>query len=158
MPDRARAQELVTRLRALVEMLPAGPVPEASAERHGGKTVVLYVEDDRPNALLVERLLLQRPGVTMMDARTGAEGVRLAREHRPALVLLDLRLPDMDGVEVLERLRGDPTTTGLPVAVVSGGAEPEVIERLQAAGVSEIMMKPFDVTRLLAVVDDALAR
>jgi len=158
MPDRARAQELVARLRARVETLPAGPVTEEPAERRGGTTVVLYVEDDRPNALLVERLLLQRPGVTMMDARTGAEGMRLAREHRPALVLLDLRLPDMHGLEVVERLRNDPTTSGLPIAVISGGAEPEVIERLRAAGVTEVMMKPFDVTRLLALVDGALAR
>jgi CheY-like chemotaxis protein/HPt (histidine-containing phosphotransfer) domain-containing protein len=150
-----RAAELVTRLRALVEALPAAPEEAATSLRSAGPAV-LYIEDDRPNALLVERILRRRPGIRLLDAPTGSEGIRLAREQRPALVLLDLRLPDMHGLEVLRWLRADPRTAGLPVAVITGGAEPETLERLEAAGVPEVIAKPFDVERLLAVVDAAL--
>lgn len=153
--DRGRARKLVARLRETVEALPV--VPSGASAPAGGEHVVLYVEDDGPNALLVQRMLAQRPAVTMLDARTGAEGLRIARERLPALVLLDLRLPDMHGLDVVAALRADPATARLPLAVVTGGAPSAVLDELEAAGVEEILAKPFDAGRLLSVVDRALA-
>jgi CheY-like chemotaxis protein len=158
------ARRLSAQILPLVEALaePAAAEPEAAApgkvptSLQGGRTV-LYIEDSRPNALLVERTLRLR-GIRMLDARTGAEGVRLAREERPGLVLLDLRLPDMDGAEVLRRLREDGGTAEIPVVVVSGGIEPEAAKELSAAGVHAFLGKPFPLERLLALADETLGR
>lgn len=158
--ETAAARSLAARIRPLVEALAeAGPAvhPErAPVPAPAGEHTVLYIEDSRPNALLVERTLRLR-GVRMLDARTGADGLRLAREQRPGLVLLDLRLPDMDGAEVLRRLREDGATGAIPVVVLSGGVDPESAEELAAAGVRAVLGKPFSLERLLAIVDDALA-
>lgn len=150
-----RARELIARLRAAVDALPV--VPCATPVPTGGERVVLYIEDDGPNALLVQRMLGHRPAVSMLDARTGAEGLRIARARLPALVLLDLRLPDMHGLDVVAALRGDPVTAALPVVVVTGGAPPAVLDELEDAGVEEILAKPFDAETLLTLVDRALA-
>jgi DNA-binding response OmpR family regulator len=97
--------------------------------------------------------------VAFLTAQTGTDGVRLARERRPVLVLLDLRLPDIHGLEVLDRLRAEPDTAELDVAIVTGGGlGGETLERLQRAGVRDVIGKPFPVERLLAVVDAALDR
>jgi CheY-like chemotaxis protein len=157
-----RAEEsrrLSERIATLVDALDASealPAEEAAAAPVGGRTV-LYIEDSRSNALLVERTLRLR-GIRMLDAHTGAEGIRLAREERPGLVLLDLRLPDLDGATVFQRLREDPATAEIPVVVVSGGVEPATAQELSAAGVHAFLGKPFPLERLLVLVDEALGR
>lgn len=155
-----RAEEsrrLSERIGTLVDALDASeaaPAEETAPAPMGDRTV-LYIEDSRSNALLVERTLRLR-GIRMLDAHTGAEGIRLAREERPGLVLLDLRLPDLDGATVFQRLQDDPATAGIPVVVVSGGVEPETAEELRAGGVLAFLGKPFPLERLLALVDDTL--
>lgn len=151
------SRRLTERIGTLVEALAdSEPTPpEAPLTAPAGDRTVLYIEDSRPNALLVERTLRLR-GIRMLDAHTGAEGLRLAREEQPGLVLLDLRLPDMEGASVFARLQQDPATAGIPVVVVSGGGEPEAVEDLTAAGVLAFLGKPFPLERLLALVDDAL--
>ncbi len=151
------SRRLTARIGTLVDALAdSEPAPaEEPALTTAGDRTVLYIEDSRPNALLVERTLRLR-GIRMLDAHTGAEGIRLAREERPGLVLLDLRLPDLHGAAVFRRLRDDPATAGIPVVVVSGGVEPETAEELTAAGVLAFLGKPFPLERLLALVDDAL--
>ncbi len=148
------ARRLTERIRALVDALadshPASP--EEPGPAAAGDQTVLYIEDSRPNALLVERTLRLR-GIRMLDADTGAEGIRLAREERPGLVLLDLRLPDLDGATVLRRLQDDPATAGIPVVVVSGDVEPDTADELRAGGVLALLGKPFPLERLLALVD-----
>jgi two-component system cell cycle response regulator len=151
------SRRLTARIRTLVDAL-ADAEPEPTAEAaptSAGDRTVLYIEDSRPNALLVGRTLRLR-GIRMLDAHTGAEGIRLAREEGPGLVLLDLRLPDLDGTVVLQRLREDPATAGIPVVVVSGGVETETAEKLRAAGVFAFLGKPFPLDRLLALVDATL--
>jgi CheY-like chemotaxis protein len=154
--SREAAGELLGSLRTLVDALPVATSPTATPDMGG--PVVLYVEDDRANALVVERILKQRPGLTFLAASTGAEGLRLARERRPVLVLLDMRLPDMRGLDVLERLRADPETAGLEVALITGGVDPDAMNRLEEAGVRDVIGKPFEVRRLLTVVDSVLGK
>lgn len=154
----SRARALTARIRGLLDG--TGEAATAGASRHAavpaGDRVVLYVEDSRPNAVLVERVLATR-GVRMLAARTGAEGLRLAREERPGLVLLDLRLPDMEGAEVARGLRGQPETATVPIVVLSGAVDPEAAESLAAAGVRAFLGKPFPLERLLALVDEAFS-
>jgi CheY-like chemotaxis protein len=77
----------------------------------------------------------------------------MARAEEPGLVLLDLHLPDMPGVEVLRGLRNDPTTAAIPVVVVSADATPGQMTELRASGAADYVTKPFEVPRLLAVID-----
>jgi CheY-like chemotaxis protein len=95
---------------------------------------VLYIEDTAVNVALVSAILRRRPAVQLRVAGTGEEGVAAALADGPALVLLDLHLPDIDGHEVLRRLRADPATEGTPVVVVSADAATDARERVLAAG------------------------
>ena len=114
---------------------------------------VLCVEDNVSNVKLLERILARRPEVTVMVAMLGGPALELAREHQPSLVLLDLRLPDMSGEEILRRLRAEPRTAGIPVVVLSADATPGQQQRLLGAGAADYLTKPLDIARLLAIVD-----
>ena len=133
----------------------SGPTsaPESS---EGARAVVLHIEDNLANLALVERILAQRPEVEVVPAMFGRLGLELAHEHRPAIVLLDLHLPDLSGEEVLRRFRDDPSTAAIPIVIVSADATPGQIQRLLSAGAAAYLTKPLDVRQLLAVVDDAL--
>jgi DNA-binding response OmpR family regulator len=84
----------------------------------------------------------------------GEVGVALARQHRPHLVLLDLNLPDINGEEVLARLKADPATRELPVVVISADATPRQIERLHASGATDYLTKPLDIDHFLHIIDE----
>ena len=115
---------------------------------------VLYVEDNLANLKLMERILERRPGVQLISAMQGSLGVTLARDHRPDLIFLDLNLPDMGGQELLGRLNSDPRTADLPVVVISADVTAGQHARLVDAGARDFVPKPFDVERLLRIVDE----
>jgi PAS domain S-box-containing protein len=125
---------------------PAGPV------RSDARTV-LYIEDNPSNVKLVALILRKRPEVKLLVAQQGSLGLELAREHVPALVLLDMDLPDMPGEEVLRRLRGDARTADVTVVMVSADAIPEHVAHLRACGADGYLTKPFELEQFLAVVD-----
>jgi CheY-like chemotaxis protein len=118
---------------------------------------VLYIEDDPVNFTLVERILEFRPALKLMHARSGGDGVEMAQNLHPKLVLLDLNLPDMHGSEVLRQLQRQPDTANVPVVVLSADATPSQIERLLTAGARNYLTKPFDIDPFLAVVDEMVA-
>jgi PAS domain S-box-containing protein len=118
---------------------------------------VLYVEDNLSNLKLMERVLARKPGIRLVSAMQGSLGVTLARDHLPDLILLDLNLPDMRGEEVLARLHADPATAEVPIVVISADATPGQRARLVDAGASDFITKPFDVDRLLQIVDEYCA-
>jgi CheY-like chemotaxis protein len=118
---------------------------------------VLYIEDDFVNFTLVERILEYRPALKLLHAVCGKAGIELAQIHHPKMILLDLNLPDMHGLEVVQRLQSDPKTAQLPVVVLSADATPSRIERLLAAGARNYLTKPFDIDPFLAVVDDTVS-
>jgi CheY-like chemotaxis protein len=119
---------------------------------------VLYIEDTAVNVALVSAILRRRPAVQLRVAGTGEEGVAAALADGPALVLLDLHLPDIDdGHEVLRRLRADPATEGTPVVVVSADAATDARERVLAAGADRFLAKPLGMADLLAAVDELAA-
>jgi CheY-like chemotaxis protein len=130
------------------------PLPDARKERTAH--TVLYVEDDLSSLALVEAILASGPGRRTLFAVQGRLGVELARAHLPDLVLLDLRLPDIPGEEVLRRLRADPRTAGIPVLVVSTDCCAATSARLLAAGASAFLGKPLELDAFLAAVERLL--
>ncbi len=119
---------------------------------------VLYIEDNEVNQLLMEGMLAKRPGVQLLITGTPEDGVALALQAHPALVLLDIQLPGIDGYEVLRRLREHPATRDIPVVAVSANAMPADREKAALAGFVDYVTKPVDLAQLLAVVDAQLAR
>ena len=113
---------------------------------------VLHVEDNLANLELVEQILTRSGVVHLFAAMSGALGIELAREHRPGLVLLDLHLPDMAGMELLRQLRADPLIADATVVVITADATPAQVRRLRRAGVAAYLTKPIDVRELLDVV------
>ena len=133
-----------------------GGVDESPASPAARRRVVLHIEDNLSNVALVERVLAQRAGLEVVAAMHGRLGLELAREHHPAIVLLDLHLPDMGGEQVLQRLRDDPATASIPVVIVSADATPGQVQRLLSAGAAAYLTKPIDVRELLRLVDGAV--
>ena len=119
---------------------------------------VLYIEDNLANLDLVNALFAQVGDVRIIPAVQGNLGVELAERYEPDLVLLDLHLPDLDGDEVLRRLRAGPRTAAIPVIVLSADATSDQIERLKRAGAAEYVTKPIDVPVFLRAVKTALGR
>ncbi|HEY0038605.1 MAG TPA: ATP-binding protein, partial [Longimicrobium sp.] len=135
----------------------AGAALARTAEGGAREATLLYVEDNLANLSLVETILLSRPGWQVLPALQGGIGVELAREHRPDLVLLDLHLPDIQGDEVLRRLRADPRTASIPVVVVSADATRASNDRLRALGADAYLSKPIDVEEFLETVERFLS-
>jgi PAS domain S-box-containing protein len=122
----------------------------------GRPRTILYVEDNRSNLELMEQVIGRLTGVTLLSTVQGQEGLALAAEHTPDLILLDVHLPDLDGHAVLRRLKEDDHTRAIPVVMVSADATPAQIARLRGAGARAYLTKPFDVRQLLALIDEVL--
>jgi PAS domain S-box-containing protein len=137
---------------------PEGP----SADDHGAGEIdlsgtILYIEDNRSNVRLLERLISRRPGVRLLSAVDGEEGLAMAGSERPNLILLDLHLPDMRGEEVLRRLRRGRSTAEIPVAVLSADAVASQSARLLADGAVAYLTKPLDIAKLLRLIDRVIS-
>ena len=112
---------------------------------------VLVVEDNEKSMKLL-RDVLQVTGYRTLEATTGAQAVEVAAEHTPDLVLMDIRLPDIDGAEALGRLRADERTASIPVLALTAEAMRGDRERFLAAGFDDYISKPVNVVELLAAV------
>ena len=117
--------------------------------------LVLVVEDK--NRKLVRDVLTFK-GYEVIESETGEEGLRLAQEQCPSLVLMDIRLPGIDGVEALRRLRAEGPTRGLPVMAMTASVMSEDRQKIMAAGFDAYQSKPIDVTDFVAAVAQLLAR
>lgn len=117
------------------------------------RCVVLYVEDNPSNLALMERIAGLRKDVQLLGADEGRLGLDLANSHRPNLILLDLHLPDMTGLEVLQQLQANEATRAIPVVMVSADATLGHIEELRAAGAQSYMTKPLDISSMLRLLD-----
>jgi two-component system, cell cycle response regulator DivK len=112
---------------------------------------ILVVEDNEKNMKLF-RDVLQATGYRTLEATTGWRAVELAAEHAPDLVLMDIHLPDISGLEVLERLRADARTASMPVLAVTAQAMDGDRERLLAAGFDDYVSKPVNIVGLVGIV------
>ena len=119
--------------------------------------LILIVEDNEKNRKLV-RDVLQHKGYKTLEAETGEEGVRLAQESSPALILMDIQLPGMNGIEALGRLRADPKTKKIPVIAVTASAMTHDRAKIMAAGFDGYQSKPINVKEFLVAVREMLDR
>src|SRR5262250_3033111 len=119
--------------------------------------LILIVEDNPKNLKLV-RDTLQVKGYQTIEAETGEEGVQLARERRPALILMDIQLPGMSGIEAFKELRADPTTRAIPVIAVTASVMAQDRQKIMAAGFDGFQGKPISVRELLATMRAILER
>ena len=107
-----------------------------------GRSLVLIADDDADILSLV-KAVLERSGHEVVAASDGAEALASVRARKPDLVVLDIAMPEVDGLEVLRRLRADPTTSELPVVLLSARAQEADVERGFAIGASAYLKKPF---------------
>ena len=150
---------------AFVLTLPCSPDPDTvrsgldsfapePADYH--RRIVHYVEDNETNVEVMRGVLAQRPQVEMHVSITGLDGLAAIRARRPDLVLLDMHLPDITGMDLLRHLQQDAHTADIPIVMVSADALAEQIEAAFAAGCTHYLTKPVNVAELLAVVDRLL--
>src|SRR5215831_10472683 len=126
-----------------------------SPSRSAMNELILIVEDNPKNLKLV-RDTLQVKGYQTIEAETGEEGVRLAHERHPALILMDIQLPRISGIEALQRLRADPVTCSIPVVAVTASVMAQDKTRIMAAGFDGYHGKPISVRQLLTTVREIL--
>jgi signal transduction histidine kinase/ActR/RegA family two-component response regulator len=135
------------------------PVPRTGTEDPAGTDLsVLYIEDNPANIEVVSRFMRTRPGVRLQSVTSGQAGLALAAQEIPDLILLDLHLPGLHGHEVLRRLKAEPATAGIPVAILSAEAAPAVIRNMRASGVIAYLTKPLDLTELGQLIDSFAAQ
>ena len=113
--------------------------------------LILIIEDNPKNLKLV-RDTFQVKGYRTIAAGTGEEGVRLARDQQPALVLMDIQLPGISGIEAFRQLRADPTTRAIPVIAVTASVMAQERQKVMAAGFDGFQGKPISVRELLETV------
>jgi len=119
--------------------------------------LILVVEDNEKNRKLV-RDVLKHKGYDVIESETGEDGVRLARERRPRLILMDIQLPGIDGIEALRRLRADETTRAIPVIAVTASALDRDRQKIMAAGFDGYQAKPLNVKAFMAAVEAVFGR
>ncbi|HEV7575566.1 MAG TPA: CHASE domain-containing protein [Caldimonas sp.] len=122
------------------------------------RRIVHYVEDNETNVEVMRGILAQRAQVQMEVSVTGLDGLASVRQRLPHLILLDMHLPDISGLELLRHLKGDPATATIPVIVVSADATAQQVDAALDAGAVRYLTKPVAVNELLATVDDLLDR
>jgi PAS domain S-box-containing protein len=130
---------------------PQGLVPHGSSQR-----TLLYVEDNPANLKLIEQLIARRPDMLLLTARDGDLGIQLARARQPEVILMDINLPGISGIEALKILREDPATAHIPIVALSANAMPRDIEKGLHAGFFGYLTKPIKVDEFMQTLDVAL--
>ena len=134
------------------------PLMPIHAHIHQGTALrtLLYIEDNRANMQLVEQIIAYRPDLRLLGAEDGTRGIVLARTHHPEVILMDINLPGISGIQALKILREDPVMARIPVIAISANAMPRDIEKGLEAGFFRYLTKPIKVAEFLQVLDMAL--
>ena len=119
--------------------------------------LILVVEDNEKNRKLV-RDVLKHKGYEVIESETGEEGVRLAKERHPSLILMDIQLPGIDGIEALRQIRADDATRAIPIIAVTASALDRDRQKILAAGFDGYQAKPLNVKAFMAAVDAVFGR
>jgi PAS domain S-box-containing protein len=127
------------------------PVPDGTPLR-----TLLYVEDNPANLELVEQLIARRPDLRLLSAADGNLGIAFARAYLPAVILMDINLPGISGIEAMKVLRADPITAHIPIVALSANAVPRDIEKGLEAGFFNYLTKPIKVEEFMDALDVAL--
>src|SRR5205809_7262015 len=119
--------------------------------------LILVVEDNEKNRKLVRDVLTFK-GYAIIEAETGEEGIRLAKERVPKLILMDIQLPGIDGIEALRQIRAHDATRAIPIIAVTASAMDRDRQTIMAAGFDGYQSKPLNVKEFMAAVQAILAR
>lgn len=112
----------------------------------------ILLVDDAKTVLMMEQMILNQPEFQLLTAYDGEQAVEVALAEQPDLILLDVIMPNMTGIEVLEQLRREPATKDVPIIMVTTRSEIDYVERARAAGCTDYVTKPLDGAQLLAKV------
>jgi PAS domain S-box-containing protein len=141
---------------ALTSATPAARLPHAGEPQTQPRSTpdapprtLLYVEDNPANLELVEQLIARRPDMRLLSAADGSLGIEFARAHLPDLILMDINLPGISGIEAMKVLRADPATAGIPIIALSANALPRDIEKGLQAGFFRYLTKPIKVDQFM---------
>lgn len=118
-------------------------------------SLVLIIEDNDRNLELV-RDILQAKDHDTLEARTAEDGIRIAHTQTPHLILMDIQLPGMNGIEALKELRADPATMGIPVVAITASVMQSDRQEIMAAGFDGFIEKPITVRSFIEVVENTL--
>ena len=130
--------------------------PHAPVQPSVALRTLLYVEDNRANLELVAQLIARRPDMRLLSAGDGMRGITLARIHQPDVILMDINLPGISGIQALKILREDPVTAHIPVLALSANAMPRDIEKGLAAGFFRYLTKPIKLDEFMEALDTGL--
>ena len=120
------------------------------------KRTLLYVEDNPANMKLVEKLIAQRPDIRLLAAVNGTLGIEVARASLPEVILMDINLPGISGIEAMKILQQDPATAHIPIVALSANAMPRDIEKGMEAGFFRYLTKPIRVKEFMDTLNVAL--
>ena len=134
---------------------PLAPI-QAWVQPDAARRTLLYVEDNRANMELVEQLIARRPDMHLLGAGDGARGIALARTQQPEVILMDINLPGISGLQALKILREDPATAHIPVIALSANAMPREIGKGLEAGFFCYLTKPIKINEFMQALDGAL--
>ncbi|BBP05251.1 hypothetical protein TPL01_23980 [Sulfuriferula plumbiphila] len=132
------------------------PVAQAQVHNAAALRTLLYVEDNQANLKLVEQLIARRSDLRLLSAADGHLGIEIARAFQPEVILMDINLPGINGIEALKILREDPATAHIPVVALSANAIPRDIVKGLEAGFFRYLTKPIKVNGFLDTLDEAL--
>jgi signal transduction histidine kinase/ActR/RegA family two-component response regulator len=144
----------VTPQLAAGHAMPEKLAPQAQSD--AAQRTLLYVEDNPANLMLVEQIVEGYSHIRMLSAHDGHLGIELAREHLPDVILMDINLPGISGIQALKILREDPATAHIPVLAISANAMPRDIEKGLAAGFFRYLTKPIKVKEFMEALDMAM--
>lgn len=117
----------------------------------------ILIVDDEPHMLRVTELSLRRGGYSLLIARNGREAIELAERMRPALIVMDVQMPEMDGLTALKILKESPDTNGIPVIMLTARGHAVTRATAEGTGAAEFLTKPFSPSQLLATVQQLIA-
>ena len=131
-------------------------MPTQQAQAHAQSSTLLYVEDNPANLMLVEDLIARRPDIRLLSASDGVHGIAIAHAARPDVILMDINLPGISGIDALRVLAEDPATAHIPVIALSANAMPRDIEKGLEAGFFRYLTKPIRVNEFMQTLDVAM--
>ncbi len=131
------------------------PLARSRANGHAAQHTVLCVEDNLANLTLIEKLVARRPDIRLLTARDGRSGIEIALTSQPDVVLMDINLPGINGIQALRILADNPATAHIPVIALSANAMPRDIEKGLQAGFYRYLTKPIRVNELMDTLDEA---